>query len=143
MSHLLARLRSAFTPTALPTPDVELLSQFLDRNDQDAFAELVRRYGSMVLGVCRRTLGNSPDADDAYQAAFLVLAKRAATVRSIGRVAGWLHGVATLCAKKARTRRARQRLHEQASGMLVEVPATETTTAELSAFLDEELAAIP
>jgi len=143
MSHLLARLRSAFTPMAPPTPDVELLSRFIDRNDQDAFAELVRRYGPMVLGVCRRTLGNSPDADDAYQAAFLVLAKRAATVRSIGRVAGWLHGVATLCAKKARTRRARRRLREQASGLLADVPATELPSSELSAILDEELAAIP
>src|SRR5438270_441197 len=123
MSHLLSRLRSAFTPAVPPTPDVELLSRFIGRNDQDAFAELVRRYGPMVLGVCRRTLGTGPDADDAYQAAFLVLAKRAVTVRGIGRVAGWLHGVATLCAKKTRTRRARCRLRERASGMLVDVPA--------------------
>jgi RNA polymerase sigma factor (sigma-70 family) len=143
MSHLLARLRSAFTPAGPPTPDVELLTLFIDRNDQDAFTELVRRYGPMVLGVCRRTLGNGPDADDAYQATFLVLAKRAATVRGIGRVAGWLHGVATLCAKKARIRRARRRLREQASGMLVDVPAAEMESAELSAIIDEELAAIP
>lgn len=143
MSHLLARLRSAFTPTVPPPPDVELLTRFLDRNDQDAFAELVRRYGPMVLGVCRRTLGDGPDADDAYQAALIVLAKRAATVRGIGRVAGWLHGVATLCAKKARTRRARQRQREQAAGLLADVPCSPESNTELPALIDEELAAIP
>lgn len=143
MSHLLARLRSAFSP-AKPPPDVELLTRFLDRNDQDAFAELVRRYAPMVLGVCRRTLGDGPDAEDAYQAAFLVLAKRAATVRGIGRVAGWLHGVATLCAKKARVRRAKRRLRENAGGLLADVPAADTPeSVDLTAVLDEELAAIP
>jgi RNA polymerase sigma factor (sigma-70 family) len=142
MSHLLARLRSAFTP-AKPPPDVELLSRFLDRHDQDAFAELVRRYGPMVLGVCRRTLGDGPDAEDAYQAAFLVLAKRAATVRGIGRVAGWLHGVATLCAKKARVRRAKRRQRER-TGRVPDVPDTDSpVSADLTAVLDDELAAIP
>lgn len=142
MSHLLARLRSAFTP-AKPPPDVELLSRFLDRHDQDAFAELVRRYGPMVLGVCRRTLGDGPDAEDAYQAAFMVLAKRAATVRGIGRVAGWLHGVATLCAKKARVRRAKRRQRER-TGRVPDVPDTDSpVSADLTAVLDDELAAIP
>ncbi len=143
MSHLLARLRSAFTP-AVQTPDVELLTRFLDRNDQDAFAELVRRYGPVVLGVCRRTLGDGPDAEDAYQAVFLVLAKRAATVRGIGRVGGWLHGVATLTAKKARARRAKRRQREQAGGLLADVPAIDNpVSADLTAVIDDELAAIP
>lgn len=141
MTHLLARLRSAFTPP-VPTPDVELLTRFLERNDQDSFTELVRRYGPMVLGVCRRTLGDGPDADDAYQAAFLVLAKRAAPVRGIGRVGGWLHGVATLTAKKARVRRAKRRLRERTGG-LPDVPSHEPTPSDLACVLDEELAAIP
>jgi predicted DNA-binding protein (UPF0251 family) len=72
-----------------------------------------------------------------------VLAKRAATVRGIGRVAGWLHGVASLCAKKARSRRAKRRLRERTGGV-PDVPATDTpVSADLSAVLDEELAAIP
>ncbi len=143
MSHLLARLRSAFAPP-VPTPDVELLSRFLDRNDQDSFAELVRRYGLMVFGVCRRTLGDGPDAEDAYQAVFLVLAKRAATVRSIGRVGGWLHGVAALTAKKVRARRAKRWQREQAGGLLADVPTTDSpVSADLAAVIDDELAAIP
>ena len=142
MSHLLARLRSAFAPP-VPTPDVDLLARFLDRNDQDAFTELVRRYGPMVLGVCRRTLGDGQDADDANQAAFLVLATRAATVRGFGRVAGWLHGVATLCAKKVRVRRAKARQREQTGGLLTDVPTSAPEPSDLPAVLDEELAAIP
>ncbi len=144
MNHLLARLRSAFASSVPPAPDLELLSRFLDRNDQDAFAELVRRYGPMVLGVCRRTLGDGPDAEDAYQAVFLILAQRAETVQTIGRVAGWLHGVATLTAKKARGRRAKRRLREQAAGLLTDVPATDCpVSAELAGVIDTELAAIP
>lgn len=142
MSHLLARLRSAFTP-AKPPPDVELLSRFLDHNDQDAFTELVRRYGPMVLGVCRRILGDGPDAEDAYQAVFLVLAKRAASVRVIGRIGGWLHGVATLTAKKARGRCAKRHVREQAAGVLTDIPARQPEPSDLTAVLDEALAAIP
>jgi RNA polymerase sigma factor (sigma-70 family) len=79
--------------------DAELLHRYVDRRDEDAFAELVRRHGPMVLGACRRILGPGPDADDAFQAAFLALARGAGRVRST--VPGWLYRVAVRSARAA------------------------------------------
>ena len=79
--------------------DAELLHRYVDRRDEDAFAELVRRHGPMVLGACRRILGPGPDADDAFQAAFLALARGAGRVRST--VPGWLYRVAVRAARAA------------------------------------------
>src|SRR5215213_818417 len=75
-------------------PDGDLLARFADRRDEGAFAALVRRHGPMVLGVCRRLLPNEPDAEDAFQATFLILALKAASISPRDMVGNWLYGVA-------------------------------------------------
>jgi RNA polymerase sigma factor (sigma-70 family) len=88
--------------------DRQLLDRFLGLGEESAFAELVRRHGPMVLGVCRRVLHHHQDAEDAFQAAFLVLARKAGSVRHAESVAGWLFQVARRLALRARTRSDRQ-----------------------------------
>ncbi len=124
--------------------DAQLLGRFLARRDEIAFEELVRRHGPMVLGVCRRVLGDPHDAADAFQATFLVLARRAASVVPRGRVGPWLYGVARRTALKARSSAARRRRAEQESARgrpLTTAPAD--TADDLRPLLDEELGRLP
>src|SRR5215472_1982195 len=82
--------------------DGELLECFVRQRDELAFAALVRRHGPMVLGLCRRVVGNPHDAEDAFQATFLVLVRRAASLGAPELVGNWLYGVAYRTARKAR-----------------------------------------
>src|SRR4051794_36734140 len=82
--------------------DASLLRQFLTDRDEDAFAGLVRRHGALVYGTCQRILGNRADADDAFQAVFFVLARRAPTLKLDRSLGPWLHGVARRVAAKLR-----------------------------------------
>src|SRR5262249_13707415 len=82
--------------------DGQLLERFLRQRDETAFAALVRRHGAMVLNVCRRLLHREHDAEDAFQATFLVLVRKAGSIDKHGSVGSWLYGVAYRIARKAR-----------------------------------------
>ena len=89
-------------PEATGASDAALLARFIWERDEAGFAALVARYGPLVLHVCRRVLGDAHDAEDAFQATFLILARKAATVRPPEALPAWLHVVARRVALKAR-----------------------------------------
>jgi RNA polymerase sigma factor (sigma-70 family) len=124
--------------------DRELLAQFTARQDSDAFAALVQRHGPTVLGVCRRVLREEQDAEDAFQATFLVLVRRAASIRKPERLGNWLYGVASRTARKARTQAARRRRREsEVAPMANGDPLPNLLWQELRYLLDEELQRLP
>lgn len=124
--------------------DAELLCGFANRSDEAAFATLVQRHGPMVLRVCRRVLHHDQDAEDAFQATFLVLARSAATIRKRESLASWLHGVACRMAANAKRTEARRRAHEKrAQTALVPDPDKELHWREVQAALDEEVRRLP
>ncbi len=124
--------------------DEQLLDAFTSRRDDNAFTVLVQRHGPMVLHVCRRTLGNEQDAEDAFQATFLVLARNAVALRSKTSLASFLHGTAYRTAMKAKQSAARRRKHEsRASTQSPADPADELSWREVRTLLDEEIARLP
>ncbi len=124
-------------------PDRDLLARFVAARDEEAFAEIVRRHGPMVLAACRRVTHHPHDAEDAFQAAFLVLARRAGHVARPELLANWLYGVAYRTALDARTarRRAEERLVPAAPEPAAPPPPDDTS--ELRRVIDEELAQLP
>jgi RNA polymerase sigma factor (sigma-70 family) len=124
--------------------DRELLQRFTEQQDESAFEALFRRHGAMVLAVGRRALGNSQDAEDVCQAAFLLLAKKAASERWQRSVANWLYRTAHLLALKTRTAATRRARNEgRATPRSPANPLAEITGQELLAALDEELLRLP
>jgi RNA polymerase sigma factor (sigma-70 family) len=120
--------------------DGQLLESFISRREDAGVAALVRRHGPMVWGVCRRVLRNYHDVEDAFQATFLVLVRRAASVVPRAMVANWLHGVAYQTALKAKATAAKRRARER---QVVDMPEAEVVERDrwhdLEPLLDQEL----
>ncbi len=125
-----------------------LLERYVTGGDEAAFAALVARHGPMVLGVCRRVLRDERDVEDAFQATFLVLVRRAGAIRDGDLVGRWLHGVAHRVAVRARAHSARRFVHEQSVSEPIEAgggrPASaEVERRELEAIVDDEVTRLP
>src|SRR5215471_7316219 len=116
--------------------DRELLDDFASRRDVTAFSALVARHGPMVLRVCRRVLGHEQDAEDAFQATFLVLARALGSIRKRESLASWLHGVAYRTAMKAKRSAARRRNHEARLRNRTPRTAPSPTWDDVQAVLD-------
>jgi RNA polymerase sigma factor (sigma-70 family) len=144
LNVILPHLRRLLAGGADGPGDAQLLADFLRRRDDNAFATLVRRHGPMVLAVCRRVLCDPHDAEDAFQATFLVLVRKAATVSRPERLGNFLYGIAYRVSLKMRGNNARRRRQEKP---LVDVPVagadSDLDWRELRPILDEELHHLP
>jgi RNA polymerase sigma factor (sigma-70 family) len=137
---IVEHLRKWAVPEVGTCSDAELLARFAMKQESDAFAALTQRYGRMVWGVCRHVLRQEQDAEDAFQATFLVLARKAGSIRKNTAVASWLHGTAYHIARRARRDSATRRTHERKGGSMPPTePAAEPAWREVLAILDEEV----
>jgi RNA polymerase sigma factor (sigma-70 family) len=125
--------------------DGQLMAQFLAGHEgsEPAFRVLMHRHGPMVLGVCRRILGDEHAAEDAFQATFLVLVKKARTLQDCGLLTNWLYGVASRVASKERVRGARRRVVERQAAEQSARPGEDLNSRELSSVIDEEIRRLP
>ena len=123
--------------------DGQLLDLFISRQDEAAFAELVRRHGAMVLGVCQRVLHNPHDAEDCFQAAFMVLVRKATSIQPREMVGNWLYGVAYRTALEARKMTARRRVLERNNKALAPAESPPDRWSDLKPVLDQELNRLP
>ncbi|HZY84270.1 MAG TPA: sigma-70 family RNA polymerase sigma factor [Gemmataceae bacterium] len=143
LSKVLGHLRGALgDPGAAGPSDGELLTRCARHKDGAAFEALVRRHGPMVLGVCRRLVRHAQDAEDCFQAAFLVLAQRAGSVRG-GSLASWLYGVAYRVCLRCRRSTSRRCVRERQVGQMPQPEVAPAEPQDWRPLLDEELAALP
>jgi RNA polymerase sigma factor (sigma-70 family) len=143
LSALVGKLREAVRMGASGTlPDGELLSRWVQERDQAAFELLVWRHGRLVLSVCQRLLHNAQDVEDAFQATFLVLVRKAGSISRRQALASWLHTVAHRIALQARTRRGPVSLSETEVARAI-APETDLDRREVRDVLDEELRRLP
>jgi RNA polymerase sigma factor (sigma-70 family) len=143
LSKVLEHLRRALPADEGGPGDGHLLARFVAARDEAAFEALVRRHGRMVLGVCRRVLGHAQDAEDAFQAAFLVLARKAGSVVKRESVGSWLYGTAYRTALEARARKARRRAREKQVVALPQPAAAPPELLDWRPLLDEAVNALP
>jgi RNA polymerase sigma factor (sigma-70 family) len=151
LGTLLRHLHTLAAGRSVQGTDRQLLDDFVARRDETAFASLVARHGPMVLRVCRRVLGHEHDAEDAFQAAFLVLARHVGSIRKREALANWLHGVAYRIAMKVKRGAARRRNHERRAEQR-KLPGGSTrqltllgspTWDDVRSVLDEEIQRLP
>ena len=135
-------LLAARLPDPEPATDGQLLERFLSGRDEPAFAELVARHGRMVLAVCRRVLGDAHEAEDAFQVAFLVLARKGRSLTGRASVGAWLYQAACLTARKARAQAVKRRTREAAAAR-AEPVAPAPNSPDWLAILDMELSRLP
>jgi RNA polymerase sigma factor (sigma-70 family) len=144
LTEVLQSLRRTLSPPGGDqATDGQLLARFVDSRDEAAFATLVRRHGPMVYGVCRRVLGRDHDAEDAFQAAFLVLARKAGAVVKRESVGSWLYGVAHRTALEARSALARLRARERQTADLPHPAVGPAEPQDWRPLLDRELSRLP
>jgi RNA polymerase sigma factor (sigma-70 family) len=139
-------VRHLYRITGADLTDAELLQRFVTLRDEAAFAALLRRHGRLVLAVCRRVLAHEQDAEDAFQATFLTLVRRAGSIRRTEAIGSWLYRVAYRIAQRARTVTARRSAVEQHIGPAprpAPAPACDVSLRELQQVLDDELHRLP
>jgi RNA polymerase sigma factor (sigma-70 family) len=143
-SDVIQFLRSALLPERAELTDGQLLERFLSRQETAALEALVQRHAPMVWRVCRHVLHDDHDAEDAFQATFLVLVRKAASIRPAAKVVNWLYGVAHQTARKLRSMRAKRRVRET-SGMAMPEPAIAQRDHknDLQPWLDQEISRLP
>jgi RNA polymerase sigma factor (sigma-70 family) len=144
MKSAILQLRKVLLRDVAGLTDSQLLDSFVAERDEGAFETIVRRHGLMVMGVCRRILGSVHDAEDAFQAVFIVLARKAASIARKELLANWLFGVAQRTSLAARGKMARQRLHEiQVKDMPQSVAKAPAPKGDWLPLLDAELSKLP
>jgi RNA polymerase sigma factor (sigma-70 family) len=143
ISVVIQRLRTAFGQDGAGMTDGELLTLFLDSRDEAPLAALVRRHASMVWGVCRRLLRSHHDAEDAFQATFLVLVRKADSVKPREAVSNWLYGVAYQTAVRVRALAAKRGGRERQVTDMPEPVVPDASSDDLFSLLDQELNRLP
>jgi RNA polymerase sigma-70 factor (ECF subfamily) len=136
--------RATIAQESVGLSDGQLLERYVQDREEAVFAALMRRHGPMVWGVCRRILHCDEDAEDAFQATFLVLVRKAAAVVPREKVGNWLYGVARQTALYARATAARRRAREKQVSVMPDAAAHEQELwDELLPLLDQELGRLP
>jgi HlyD family secretion protein len=148
LGAVLKSVETLFTVgTSAGLTDVQLLDRYVGRSDdgaEAAFTALVKRHGPMVLRVCRGELNDRHTAEDAFQATFLILARKARSIRKGGSLASWLYGVARRVARRARADRLRRIAHERQGALMADHPSlTVHNPTELLPEIQEEVDRLP
>src|SRR5206468_2568231 len=123
--------------------DSQLLQRFVLHREEAAFTALMQRHGRLVWGVCRHILHDHHDAEDAFQATFLLLARRACTIQKRESIAAWLHGVAYRLAVRAKQMTVKHKQRERQAAAGLDLVPPDIGLRELQAILDEEVARLP